>query len=252
MKASKTFKIIGSILLLLVVAAYVVYAMLFMTKDDTSNVCREVVLTVEENPRAGFIDKDDVENMLKSAHIYPKGLPMAKVDTKRIEDIIKSNNFVEGVECYKTADGEIKVDVIQRTPVIYILPDNGKGYYIDMQGKVIPNTNYTANIITATGQIDQNYATKQLMAFGLYLQDNPFWDNQIEQIYVTIDKERRHNIEIVPRVGEHIVYLGTIDNFEKKLRRLRTFYEKGLSEVGWNKYKRISLEYDNQIICTKK
>ncbi|HJC97601.1 MAG TPA: cell division protein FtsQ, partial [Candidatus Phocaeicola merdavium] len=29
-------------------------------------------------------------------------------------------------------------------------------------------------------------------------------------------------------------------------------YEKVLSQVGWNKYERISVEFNNQIICTKK
>ena len=59
-------------------------------------------------------------------------------------------------------------------------------------------------------------------------------------------------MEIVPRVGDQIVYLGTLDNFQKKLRNLRIFYDKAMGTVGWNKYKRINLEYDNQIICTKR
>ena len=57
---------------------------------------------------------------------------------------------------------------------------------------------------------------------------------------------------MVPRVGEHIVFLGKIDNFEEKLAKLKLFYEKALNQVGWNKYSRISLEFNNQIICTKK
>ena len=58
-------------------------------------------------------------------------------------------------------------------------------------------------------------------------------------------------IELVPRVGDHIVYLGKLEHFEDKLDRLKTFYGKALNEVGWNKYSRISLEFSNQIICTK-
>ena len=55
-----------------------------------------------------------------------------------------------------------------------------------------------------------------------------------------------------PRVGDHIVYLGKLDQFEDKLDRLKVFYKKALNEVGWNKYSRISLEFNNQIICTKR
>ena len=39
---------------------------------------------------------------------------------------------------------------------------------------------------------------------------------------------------------------------QEKFEKLKTFYEKGLNQVGWNKYSRISLEFNNQIICTKK
>ena len=37
----------------------------------------------------------------------------------------------------------------------------------------------------------------------------------------------------------------------KKLERLRKFYRYGLAQTGWNKYSRISVEFDNQIICKK-
>ena len=33
-------------------------------------------------------------------------------------------------------------------------------------------------------------------------------------------------IELVPRVGDHLVYLGKLDNFEDKLARLKEFYKK--------------------------
>ncbi|MEG1839011.1 MAG: cell division protein FtsQ, partial [Bacteroidaceae bacterium] len=60
------------------------------------------------------------------------------------------------------------------------------------------------------------------------------------------------NIELVPRIGEHIVFMGKLDHFEDKLARLELFYKKALNQVGWNKYERINIEFSNQIICTKK
>ena len=87
-----------------------------------------------------------------------------------------------------------------------------------------------------------------LYQFALFLQKNKFWDAQIEQINVLKGRE----VELVPRVGDHIVFLGKIDNYENKLERLKEFYRKGLNKVGWNKYDRISVEFGNQIICTKK
>lgn len=80
------------------------------------------------------------------------------------------------------------------------------------------------------------------------MQKNPFWDAQIEQIYVLSDQ----NVELVPRVGDHLIYLGRLKDYDQKLARLKEFYQKALNKVGWNKYSRINVEFDNQIICTRR
>ena len=58
------------------------------------------------------------------------------------------------------------------------------------------------------------------------MQNNKFWEAQIEQIHVLSDKD----VELVPRVGDHIIYLGKLDGFERKLERMKAFYEKGLNQ----------------------
>ena len=78
--------------------------------------------------------------------------------------------------------------------------------------------------------------------------NNPFWDAQIEQIYVTENNE----IELIPRIGDNLILLGKIDNFEQKLENLQCLYEQALSKVGWNKYDTINLKYNNQVICSKR
>ena len=80
------------------------------------------------------------------------------------------------------------------------------------------------------------------------MQQNPFWDAQIEQIYICADQ----TVELVPRVGDHLIYLGELKDYDRKLDRLKEFYQKALNKVGWNKYSRINVEFDNQIICTKR
>ena len=78
----------------------------------------------------------------------------------------------------------------------------------------------------------------------------------IQMIIEQIQREQIHvqangKLEIIPRVGKHTILLGEPKDFKKKLEKLKVFYEKGISQVGWNKYSEISLEYNDQIICTK-
>ena len=58
-------------------------------------------------------------------------------------------------------------------------------------------------------------------------------------------------MELVPRVGDHIIYIGMPTGINRKLERMRKFYLYGLNKAGWNKYSYISVEFDNQIICKK-
>ena len=88
----------------------------------------------------------------------------------------------------------------------------------------------------------------ELAKFALFLQENDFWNNQIEQIYVHPDNE----VELIPRVGNHRIVLGSFVDFEEKLDNLRLFYEKAIPKVGWEKYSIISLKYKDQIVCTKR
>lgn len=251
MKAKNIIKISLVSVLVLGLTVYFIYAMTAMSTNDPTQVCDDIVFNIEQNPRANFIDKSTIEAMLKSSKLYPKGKLMTDIDTRQIENTLKGNNFIKNVECYKSTSSKLCIDIIQRTPVIYILPDNANGYFVDEEGKIIANTSYSSNILIATGNIDPNYATSKLAQFGKFIQDNSFWDNQLEQVCVSLDRDSKRVVQLIPRVGEHVIYMGCIDNYEKKLNRLKTFYTKAMGTVGWNKYKKINLEYNNQIICTK-
>jgi len=126
--------------------------------------------------------------------------------------------------------------------------DNGDDYYIDDQGNIMPNSHFASNLVIATGIIHRNYAKKVLRHIGCYLLDNTLWNNQVEQLNILPDG----TIEMVPRVGDHIVYMGSANNIESKFERLGKFYKYGLSKAGWNKYSYINIEFDNQIICKKR
>ena len=133
-------------------------------------------------------------------------------------------------------------------PIIRVKSDVGKDFFIDETGSIMPKGRYTTDLIVATGHISEKYAKKYLTQIGNVIVHDPFWQNQVEQLYVMPDG----CLELIPRVGDHVVGLGAPDNIEVKLDRLRKFYKYGLGQVGWNKYSYISVEFSNQIICKRK
>ena len=59
-------------------------------------------------------------------------------------------------------------------------------------------------------------------------------------------------IELIPRVGNHIILLGSEEEMEAKFEKLMLFYKKGVQQTGWNQYSIINLKYKNQLVCVKR
>ena len=226
---------------------------LFFGLEDC-DLCKFIELVTKFLPLPPKIIKmkkpnKDILNLLNSQKISPVGLKINEINTNEMEEIISKQPFVESVDCYKTPGNKIGIKIRQRVPLLRVMANNGENYYVDQKGETMPvPTGSTAYVPIITGNVSKDFAKKELYAFGLFLRDNSLWNAQIEQINVTAQKE----LELIPRVGENVIFLGKPENYEEKLDRLKTFYEKGLNKVGWNKYSRISLEFNNQIICTKR
>lgn len=232
-----------------VLAVYLVLAITaFNSPDELSDVCTEVNIHIENSKAKGFLNTNDIKQQLKIARLYPLGDPMQQVDVRKIEETIRQNPFVNVAQCYKTQTGRVNITINQRVPVVRIKAENGEDYYIDEDGNIMPNTHYANNIVVATGAIQHKYAQNTLKDIGTYLLSHQLWRSQVEQINVLRDG----SIEIIPRVGEHIVYFGHPVNIDKKFSRLEKFYKYGLSKAGWNKYSYINMEFSNQIICKKR
>lgn len=220
----------------------------FNRPDDVSDVCTEVNIQIADGAVKGFLDVQEIKRRLQRAHIYPLGERMSQVSVRQIEETIAQNPFVKNAQCYKTQTGHIHIVLEQRLPVIHIKADNGEDYYVDEQGTIMPRTMLASDLVVATGAIKHKYAQEVLCDIGRFLMDHPLWNHQVEQFNVLPDG----TLEMVPRVGDHVVYLGAPRGLEEKLNRLEKFYKYGLSEAGWNKYSYINLEFGNQIICKKR
>lgn len=229
-------------------SVYIVLALTVFNKPDENQVCSKVDLNISDELCEGFLTTNEIKNILIHRDLYPLAKPMRYIDSRKIEEVLKKSAFVKTAQCYKTPEGHVVINLTQRMPVIRIMAVNGDDYYIDDQGGVMPNVKYTSDLVIATGFISKKYARSHLARIGKYLMYDKFWQDGIEQINIRQDG----SMEVIPRVGNHIVYLGRPVFFQKKMERLRKFYKYGLSQVGWNKYTCISLEFDNQIICKKR
>ena len=234
--------------ILLAVTAYLIVAVTVFNRKPENQVCKGMELVVKDSIDYSFITETEIKNLLKQKNLYPEKKRIGTINVRLLEETLSRHPFISKAECYLTSGGKVGIEVYQRIPILRIMSSNGDNYYIDQSGKIMSAAGKSVHVAVATGFIDRKFAQNELYQLGLYLQQNPFWKAQVEQINVTPRKE----LEIVPRVGDHILFLGKATDFEEKFSKLQTFYSKVLNRIGWNKYERISIEFNNQIIGTKK
>ena len=263
MKLRINWKYCALIVFDLVIAVYLVFAMTSWNKpDETPRICNKVEINIEDENEHGFLKTAEVKTLLEKKSLYPLNKRIDEINTREIENILLKTAFVNTAQCYVTTEGHVKLSLTQRTPIVRVKAENGEDYYLDDNGGVMPNSQYTSDMIIVTGQLNKQYACKYISILASTIMADDLWRNQIEQINVLKDR----TIEIVPRVGDHVINIGMLPNsrypekrkkivtefVQKQLHRIELFYKYGLSEAGWNKYSYISVEFANQVICTNR
>jgi cell division protein FtsQ len=205
-----------------------------------------------------FIERDEVDNILLESTGSIVGRNLEDINIHKLENILKANPFIEYAKVFADMNGVVQVDIRQRKPLIRIINMANVNFYIDENGFKIPlSDNYTARVLVANGLINEDFSGKvdtlssqlarDLYRTARFIQQDTLWNDQIEQIFVNL----KGDIEVVPRIGDHKIILGTADSLETKFRNLLVFYKKAIPKVGWETYKSINLKYANQIICEK-
>ena len=226
-----------------------VYSVLGMTnRHEDVRLCSGVDLHITDSLHFDLIDEDMVLSLLKEHSLDPIGSPLEAIDVEAIEQTLALHPLVGKAQCYKTGGDMLRINLSGKVPLVRVLNNRGQDFYVDSHGEILSQHSLAVQLPVATGYIDREFASKELLEVVRAIDRSEFWKAQVEQINVTSDKQ----IELVPRVGDHLLILGTADNVEDKLERLMNFYEKGLDNVGWNKYRSISVAYENQVVCKKR
>lgn len=225
---------------------YFVFSLWYFSGNDQEKVCHDLQIIFSDKNKIELISKRDVAIILEKNKLNPMGKTLKHIRSKSIEDILQKNPLIKTVNCVKTPDGNIQISIQQRCPKFRIV--GMENYYVDTDRKKMPiSSNCAAYVPVISGRVTETMATGKLYDFISFLEEHPFWNAQIEQIYVRDDLK----IELVTRVGDAIVILGTLDDFPAKLKKLHKLYVYGFNKFGWNRYKTIDLQYKNQIVCTK-
>lgn len=240
----------------------------FVDHQQDDRVCKDIDIKIDRSNGNFFINEDDINAMVYHEMDTVVGRPIDRIDAARLEHKLNNHPTISKAEVYKTLEGELVIDVMQRTPIVRVFSLDGDSYYIDSTGSIMPpSASYTSRVFVANGHIYDNFLEINQMnaahpsdslkvnsyiddiyEFAQFIRKEPFWRRQIEQLYVNKELE----IELIPRVGNHRIVFGDASDLEGKFKKLKIFYKEGLAKTGWNEYSVINLKYADQVVCTKR
>ena len=243
----------------------------FAARREKTIIAENIFVTVNNTDTNLFIDEQDVKDFFSDRNDSILNTSLKNIDINGLEKALNSHPAVENADVSVDINGDVSIDVKQRTPLVRVFNLDGESYYIDTQSKLMPlSDKYTARVLIATGYILEHYASRyqfsvntisknelfskvsvldDIYNISVYIANDSILKNLIHQINITPDKE----LELYPSIGNHKIIFGESKDFEEKFEKLKLFYTEGLNKTdGWNKYSIINIKYKNQVVCTKK
>lgn len=243
----------------------------FVNKNEKNTIIKSLNIAIQNNDENPFVTEADIKNFFNERKDSLLNNKYKNINIPQLEKALNSHPAIQNAEVAGDMDGELKINIVQRTPVLRIINKDGESYYIDSESKLMPlNDNYTARVLVANGfifepfarrsefsvnQIKQNKVFKEvsllddILEVSNYITNDSILNSLIQQIYVNQDKE----IELFPCLGNHKIIFGNAENISEKFNKLKLFYTQGLNKTdAWTKYSSINLKYKNIVVCTKK
>ena len=237
------------ILALVLLAGYLITSFILWGNEDKKVVCEHFYIHITDSAECDLIQVEDLYNYLEHAHLLPLGKNCGEISVVEIERYVSRINLLDKVECYYESNGDAYLVVSQRRPVMRVYSDENETYYLDDKGlRIDADTMYIAQVPLVTGAVEDEVAARQLIPLVQYIAAHKFWSMQVSQIYVSEQQE----ISLYPRVGEHIILLGDMTDYVKKMDGVLALYNQVMPRVGWAVYDTISVKYKDQVVCTRK
>jgi len=159
--------------------------------------------------------------------------------------LIQKFGGLENMPVYLTVDGKLKSKIVQRKPIGRV--EAKTKFYVDDDGKRMPlSSSHSARVPIITGKITGE-SLEDVYEILKYINEDEFLRKNVIGIHIEdIDK-----YQLKFRLENFVVNLGSIENLEEKFNNFKAFYAKANKDETLEKYAIVSLEFNNQVVCTK-
>lgn len=230
----------GFLLLLFVVTLFA-----FSTERNGNRKITEVKVNFIGNENL-YVTEETVNKLLIQNEQVITNVPKEILDLNGLETALNSNPMIKSAEVYLAVNGDVVADIEQRKPIARVVKSTS--FYIDDEGKKMPlSSNRSARVPLVTGFVDDNNL-ENVFTIAKRIKNDDFLKTHI----IEIMQHENQTISLKTRVLDFEVLVGTLDHLDKKINNLKAFYQKAKKDGSLSQYSKVNLQFDNQVVCTKK
>lgn len=229
----------GLVLLSLVVLLFVFSS----TRNGSRKVAKPTIEFVNE--QKPFITHANVSKLLIQNLEPLTSVPKETLDLNVLESALNANAMIEKAEVFLNVNGDFLAKIKQKEPIARVL--NLESYYIDNKGGYMPlSSNFSARVPMVTGYVrKKNLNTVYVIASKI--DSDAFLKKNVIEIIQNKDK----SIDLKLRQCHFIVQIGKLEHLDKKINNLKAFYKKAIKDKSLDKYSKVNLQFESQVVCTK-
>lgn len=229
----------GFVLLCLVVFLFAFSS----ARNGNRNVAKITIEFIDD--QKPFITHANVSKLLIQNQEPVTSVPKETLDLNALESALNANAMIEKAEIFLNVNGDFSAKIKQKKPIARVL--NTDSYYIDSNGGYMPlSSNYTARVPVVTGEVSKKKLSN-IFTIARRIEGDEFLKKNIIEIHQNKDK----SIDLKLRQCKFSVQIGKLEHLDKKINNLKAFYKKAIKDKSLDKYSKVNLRFENQVVCTK-
>lgn len=216
----------------------------FAEKRHKTRPISEVKVRFTENENL-YVTEEVVNKLLIQNKASAPGIGKETLDLNRVESILNRHDMIENAEVYLTLDGKLRAEVSQRKPIGRVV--GNASFYVDKNGEVMPLSSfYSARVPLMFGFNKENIS----MAYPIlrHIKNDVFLTRHITAIKRL--KGDKYLLDL--RELDFELYFGDSSNVDLKFNNFKAFYKKAQKDKKLDTYKKVNLQFGDQVVCTKK
>ena len=216
----------------------------FAEKRNHNRVLSEVNLHFTNSENL-YLTEEAVNKLLIQNKVKVRSIGKETLDLNRVETLLEAHDMIESAEVFMTVDGKMGAEITQRKPIARVMSD--VPYYLDRNGLKMPLSKYySARVPLITGVSEKKL--QEVHPLVSFIRNDDFLTKHVTEI------NRLSNGKYLLRLRQidFAVMFGSINDIETKFRNFKAFYQKAMKDKKLNAYKKVDLQFGDQVVCTKK